>query len=145
MQQTASIPGAERLHAPRALGSMQAIAAFALGIFFWFLAAMFVRVTEGTGIFGGQAGIVTFIAGVPASWLIVVIVAKLARLAKHQLTSGIAIATGAATLCDGLAMTWFPSLYGNDPRWVLFGAAFILWGVGVILIVSVVLGRTIDH
>jgi hypothetical protein len=38
--------------------------------------------------------------------------------------------TGIATLLDGIAMVFFPSLYGPSPRHVMLGAGLILWAVG---------------
>jgi hypothetical protein len=44
-----------------------------------------------------------------------------------------------AGLCDGIALTWMPSLYGNELSEALLGAAYIIWGVGIILILAYVM------
>jgi hypothetical protein len=40
------------------------------------------------------------------------------------------VMTGIATLFDGVAIVFFPSLYGPSARHVMLGAGLILWAVG---------------
>ena len=111
----------------------------ALGIFFWFVFAMAVRFTSGLGLFGGVVGVATFLLSIAVGWLIVILLRRLASLTAGQLVTGVALSTAAAALCDGIVLTWMPTLYGNDPADVLLGAAYILWGVGVLIIIAYIL------
>ena len=49
-----------------------------------------------------------------------------------------ALATAAATFCDGIALTWFRGLYGTDPERIVLGAAWILCGAGMGLLLGYV-------
>jgi hypothetical protein len=116
------------------LAPSQAWKAIAIGLAFWYAAALFVRYAGPAGYFdGGLANAITFAGVIPASWLTVWIVKRAAGLQPPQVVPGLALATGAAALCDGLALTWMPSLYATGTEPALHGAAGILWGVGWIL------------
>ncbi len=116
------------------LAPSQAWKVVAIGLAFWYAAAVFVRYAGPAGYFdGGLANAITFAGVIPASWLTVWIVKRAAALHPPQVVPGLALATGAAALCDGLALTWAPGLYGTEPGQALHGAAGILWGVGWIL------------
>lgn len=111
----------------------------ALGIVFWFVFAMAIRFTSGLGLLGGAIGVATFLLSIAVGWLIVLLLRRLAGLSAGQLLPGVALSTAAAALCDGIALTWMPWLYGTDPGEVLLGAAYILWGAGVLIIVAYVM------
>ena len=110
--------------------------ACAVGIFFWFVAAMTVR--AGGSLFGGWGSAGMFAAAVPLLWVAVLIIRKLARLQASQLVAGCALATGAAAFCDGIALTWFRPMYGTDSDQIVLGAAWILWGAGMALVLAYV-------
>ncbi len=105
----------------------------ALGVILWFCAAMAVRFGTPTGFLAGTAAVVTFVlsafVGVPTVWLM----KRVCGLGSSQVISGATVGTASATLCDGVALMWFRSLYGPSAEAVLPGAACILWGVGWIL------------
>jgi hypothetical protein len=44
-------------------------------------------------------------------------------------------------LCDGIALTWAPSVYGGVSPRLALGAAWLLWGVGAILLAAATTGR----
>lgn len=121
------------------LGRKQLAILIVLGVVFWFVFAMAVRFTSGLGIFGGVVGVATFLLSIAIGWLIVLLLRRLAGLSVGQLVPGVALSTAAAALCDGIALTWMPSLYGTEPAEVLLGAAYILWGVGVLIILAYVM------
>ena len=49
-----------------------------------------------------------------------------------------------AMLLDGLALTFFPGLYGLPPASLLVVAALLLWGVGLIQVVAYVWPRRVE-
>jgi hypothetical protein len=46
-----------------------------------------------------------------------------------------------ATLLDGVAIAWLPSIYGLPASAHLFAAAWLLWFVGVSLYLSLMMAR----
>ncbi|GAB4192102.1 MAG: hypothetical protein OHK0022_06130 [Roseiflexaceae bacterium] len=119
---------------PYVLTTNQLAIAIVLGIAFWFVAALAVRFGSGLGFFGPTASVLAFAAGIPICWLSVRFSKKAAGLAEGQTLPGIAVGLIAATFCDGIALTWGRDLYGTDPALITFGAAWILWGVGLFLL-----------
>ncbi len=119
---------------PSALTPQQLATVSAIGVILWFAAAKTVFFGSAAGFFGPTASLLTFIIAIPICWLSVWVSKKLARLAPGQTLPGIAIGLVAATLCDGIALTWGQRLYGSDPAQVTFGAAWILWGVAFFLL-----------
>lgn len=117
-----------------ALSVRQLAALIALGVEFWFAAAMTVRFGSTSGFFGPSASLIAFAVAVPVSWLSMLLCKKIAHLKAGQTLPGIAIGLVAATLCDEIALTWGRGLYGSDSAQVVFGAAWILWGVGLFLL-----------
>lgn len=53
------------------------------------------------------------------------------KIGWHQLLRPVVVMTYTATFLDGIALTWFYRLYANSYEIALFGAALILWGVGM--------------
>jgi hypothetical protein len=121
------------------LSSKQLLIVCSLGVFFWLVFALVIRFSNGMGIFGGTIGAVTFLLSIPIAWLLILGIKVMARLSTGQIMSGLGISSATAGLCDGIALTWMPSLYGNESSEVLLGAAYIIWGVGIILILAYVM------
>jgi hypothetical protein len=111
------------------------------GAFLWFVAAMLVRYVGPMGAFEGNALWITYILVIPGTIPALLIGKRIAGLSKPQMLGGVAIVTATAALLDGIALAWFPTLYGTDPWTVLTGAALILWGVGVGLVLAWIMGR----
>jgi hypothetical protein len=121
------------------LSSKQLLIVISLGVFFWFAFAMVIRLGNGLGIFGGAIGAVTFLLSIPIAWFLILGIKAIAGLHTGQVMSGLGISSATAGLCDGIALTWMPSLYGNESSAALLGAAYIIWGVGIILILAYVM------
>lgn len=60
----------------------------------------------------GWYGDLSFLTALPGSWLCIWLVCRLARLDTHQILPGCMIVLGDAMLLDGIALRWFPTLYG---------------------------------
>lgn len=119
---------------PQALAAAQLLKLIILGVGFWLVAALAVRFGAPAGFFGPSASLLAFGLAVPVCWLSVLFIKKVARLGAGQTLPGVAVGTISATFCDGIALTWGRGLYGTDPEQIIFGAAWILWGVGLFLV-----------
>lgn len=119
---------------PGALALGQTALLIVLGVAFWFVAALAVRIGSPLGFFGPVASVAAFALGIPICWLSVLFIRKVTTLGTGQTLPGIAVALVTATFCDGIALTWGRGLYGSDPNQVTYGAAWILWGVGFFLL-----------
>jgi hypothetical protein len=113
----------------------------AWGILLWFLAAMFIRCAPEGYFEGGLLNATLFVAAVPLSWLTIRATRRVAALGRHQLVAGTAVASAAAMLCDGIALTWIPQIYGGVSDRLLPAAAWLLWGVAVIFIAAMLAAR----
>lgn len=112
----------------------------ALGVALWLLFALLIRYAIPIGVFGSPAAsALMFAAAFPCAWLLVRLGRQTATLAPEQIVPGVAVAAAAALLCDGLALTWAPRLYGADAASILPAAAWLLWGVGACFAVALVI------
>lgn len=109
-----------------------------VGAIIWFAAALLIRFIEPMGAFGQPMVALTYLLVIPGSVPVVVLLRAVVGLAKSQTGLGMAAGTAMATLLDGVALTWFPALYGDDPA--AAGAA-ILFGAGVGLVLGFVMSR----
>jgi hypothetical protein len=125
--------------ANNALNSQQLLVVSSLGVLFWFVFAMLIQLGNRLGTFGGAIGAMTFLGSIPVAWLLILVIKTMAGLTTGQIFTGLGISSAIAGLCDGIALTWHPSLYGSEASTALLGAAYILWGVGVILILAYVM------
>ena len=112
-----------------------------IGVFYWFLAAQIVRLTADDLVGNTGATMLAFALVIVGTVPALLIGFRLAGLSRAHAVIGAVVMTGAATLCDGMALTWFRWLYGTDAATVLGGAALILWGAGVALVLSMAMQR----
>jgi hypothetical protein len=110
------------------------LALFAVG--FWYVAAVFIRFGLPAGLYGGGPGALLFAATVPLAWGSVWLAARVAGLRPAQVVPGTAFACAVAMLCDGVALTWAPGVYGGASAGLALGAAWLLFGVGAILVAA---------
>jgi len=108
-----------------------------LGAIIWLGALLLIRFS-GAAIFSSESPwlVVLFAATLPASWISILVCLPLGGATPGKAVPAVALMSIAALLLDGIAFTWFPSAYGNEPTVVHLGAAWLLWAVGVFLVVA---------
>lgn len=124
------------------LGQKKTILSVILGAVFWFAAAMIIRFC-GESVFteGNNYRILAFILLFPLSYVFILITQKVADLQSNELLNSVAIVTMTAMFLDGIALTWFRGLYSDKYEVSHYGAAFILFGVGVGLLLSYLMNK----
>ena len=118
-----------------ALPASRLFVAIAFGAVLWLGAALLIATLQAVGAFEGSTRVWLYVGVIPGT-LPYVLLAR--RIANDTLVHFYTMATATATLLDGVALSWFPRLYGADPA---VAGAVLLWGVGVGLVLAVVLER----
>jgi hypothetical protein len=125
----------------RRLTTAQTVTLAVMGAIYWFVAALVVRWTAANWVGSDGPTALVFaliiVATVPALFLGMAV----AHIDRDQAQISAAIMTGTALLLDGMALTWGQSLYGSNPAIVLGGAASIMWGAGVAIVLGMLLER----
>ncbi len=104
-----------------------------VGAVLWFVAAMMLQILGPMGIYEGSSRAILYVLIIPGTVPFLLIGFRFARLETHQYFIGTALMDLAAMLLDGIALAWFPALYGGTPTLVAGAGAAILWGAGVAL------------
>ena len=102
-----------------------------LGAALWFVAALLLQWLGPMGIFDGMARVWLYLLVIPGTAPFIFLIVKLAGLTRSQIGVGAALVTMIAILLDGIALAWFPALYGSDVELIAGSGAVILWGGGV--------------
>ena len=126
---------------PKIPTTRQTVMLALMGALFWFAAALVVRWTAAGWTGRDGATVLVFVLIVIATIPALFMGARVAGVGREQFLAMGAIMVGVAALLDSIALTWFRPLYGTDPAIVLAGAAAILWGAGIALVVGIVLQR----
>lgn len=108
----------------------------AYGAILWFLAALVCRFAGTVGWFEGANRAILYVAVIPGTLPFVLLQRRLAQLANNQMALGTTIATTTALILDGLALAWYPQLYGPGAAQTAASGAVILWGAGVAIILG---------
>lgn len=82
-----------------------------------------------------------FLVTIPASWVSTLFCLRFGGATKESAIPAVALMSIAALLLDGIAFAWFPGAYGNDATVTRFGAAWLLWAVGIFLTVAFWINR----
>ena len=131
------------------LTRMQIARLLALSVALWLMATLYIRLLP-SALINPVQGSLGFVTTVPAAWLSVWLISSVGKLAVDQLLLGVALVGAAAMMVDGVALRWFPDVYGFDPLALRLGAAWLLWGYGVSLAIALVTvirprSRTADY
>lgn len=121
---------------PRQIG----ILAFT-GAALWLGAALLLQALAPLGVHQGAARVVMYLAIIPGTWPFVLMLRRVAGLARGQVLPGVAVALMVATLLDGLALAFIPGLYGSSLADTAGAGAVILWGAGVFLALAMLANR----
>ncbi len=117
----------------------------ALGVAFWFLAAMAFRFLGPFVLVPGSTTLpLVFILTVPIAWAFVWAGITLGGARGAAVLPAVVVMSFTAMLLDGLALTFFPALYGLPTASLLIVAALLLWGVGLILVIAYIWPQRTD-
>ena len=119
-----------------------------LGTLYWAAAAMMIRHFP-QAYFGSPARQVgTYLTAFPVGFSAMRLAEVLFGIRVEQRLVTASILSACALILDGIAFMWFPELYENPSlskiksplaiRYSRQGAAFLLWGVGISLVVALV-------
>lgn len=109
----------------------QMISCLVQGAVLWLAAALLLRWLGPMGIHEDPLRILVYLLVIPGTFPFVLQIEKLAKLRRDQAFTGMAVATMMAVLLDGVALAWFPRLYGETVEMWAGAGAVILWGAGV--------------
>ena len=109
----------------------QVVSCLVQGAVLWLAAALLLRWLGPTGIYEDPLRILVYLLVIPGTFPFVLQVEKLAKLRRDQVFTGMAVGTMMAILLDGVALAWFPRLYGETVELWAGAGAVILWGGGV--------------
>jgi hypothetical protein len=119
-----------------------AVARFAmLGTAFWAAGVLSVHALAALGGFARPYAAPLLCLTLPAAWLAARCGRRLLRLSPTHLVAGIALLSAPALLLDGVVLTWAPRLYVADPTDQRAAAAWLLWFVGVTIVLAVIMAR----
>jgi hypothetical protein len=112
-----------------------------IGVVIWLLGALLLNYLGEIGSLQGASLIIVYAALIPGTVPIILLVRRLARLATDQIALASAIVVASAIVLDGLALSWFPALYGPGIAQTAVSGAIILWGGGVAIALGCLFNR----
>lgn len=127
------------------LSARQTGLALISGVVLWFVAALLIKALIPLGALDDGARALTYALVIPGTAPFVWLIARIAKLSSPQVGPAMALLTGAAVLCDGIALGWFPGLYAADEIGARLAGAVILWGGGVAIMLGFVLAGKVGH
>ena len=103
-----------------------------LGIAFWVAGVLLIRFV-GTPLFDHSHPwlLPLFVASIPVYWVIVKMFAVVGQVSGADLLRAISLSSVTAAVLDGIALTWFPGLYGLEQAGLLLAAAWLIYAFGV--------------
>jgi len=108
----------------------------------WFAATLYIRLFPSAMLDPVMGGL-SFFTTVLFAWLSIVIIRAIARLNADQLIAGVSVVGTVAMMIDGAVLHWWPAIYGESETVVRLGAAWLLWGYGVSLGITLLMTRSI--
>jgi hypothetical protein len=120
------------------LKGTQVVSLVILSVVLWVAATLYIYFLPGA-LTSPVSGSMGFITTFPIAWLSVVLTRFVGKLSPDQLLAGVGVVGALAMMIDGIALRWFPMVYGSDPATLRLGAAWLLWGYGVSLGIAVLI------
>jgi hypothetical protein len=111
--------------------SFNAVLFIGLGIVFWVLGVLFIRFA-GSPLFDHSNPWLLPLFGVtiPLYWVFVKLLAIVGQVSGADLLRAFSLSSVAAAVLDGIALTWFPGLYGLEQAGLLLASAFLIYVFG---------------
>jgi hypothetical protein len=115
----------------------------ALGVLFWLIGVIFVRVAGAPIFTEGNLQLVSlYLFSIPVAWVMVKGTARTHQLSGIGVLLAVVIMCFTALLLDGVVIAWLPSLYGVTTSAHSLVAAWLLWFVGISLCISIMITRS---
>ncbi|MEM6410794.1 MAG: hypothetical protein AAF683_04610 [Pseudomonadota bacterium] len=129
----------EPRHAP--LQQTQIVRLTIVGFVTWLGVAFLLHYIGDLGAYQGRGRLISYgiIALLTPSTLLALM--PLCGIARNQIVLGTAWVVGIASVCDGLALVWFTSIYGGTQTMIAGAGSTLLWGVGAACLVSFYVNR----
>jgi hypothetical protein len=112
-----------------------------LGVAFWVSGVVGVHFLAPLGVFSGRWSWALLVGTGPAAWGTVRLIKRVSGVAGGALPGAVAMVSMPALLLDGVAMTWAPFVYVGDAAAQRAVGAWLLWFVGVSLVVAFLRAR----
>ena len=120
------------------LSLRQAFVCVSIAVAFWLSATVYVNRVP-LAFTDPAHGAISFVTALPLGWVCIWLTCRLARLAPHQVLSGVLLVLACSMLTDGIAVRWFHQLYSADERTCRLASAWLLWGYGASAAVTLML------
>jgi len=127
------------------LTSLQIMRAVLWGVALWFVGAILLLYLGPMGIYEGTARFWLYALLIPGTVPFILCTPWVVGITREKLALATSIVVASAILCDGVAVAWFPSLYGSEVTLVLGAAATILWGGGVAIALGFLFNKAGSH
>lgn len=129
------------------LNQFQILIFYGLGVIYWGVAAFAIRHTGHIIFANDQRRFCMYLASIPILYVTMVFSEGLVGISSKQRLAAVILMDASATLFDGVALMWFPTVYENPtirktnlPAAVAIsrmGAAWILFGVAASLFIAI--------
>lgn len=123
------------------ISQKQFVLSIVVGAVLWFVAALMLQVMGPMGIYEGPSRFILYALIIPGTVPFLLVGFRIAGLAGHQRFVGVSVMLMAAMLLDGIALAWFPALYGGTPALVAGAGGTILWGAGVAALLGYLMNK----
>jgi hypothetical protein len=118
--------------AAQRLARRQFLVAVGLGVAFWLNGVVVIHLLGDELLTDGNPyRVLGLLLVVPVTVLTQAVIGWVMRLPAHQLVQPLVVGTLVAACCDAVALTWFQPLYSAQDDVAYHGAALILWGAGL--------------
>jgi len=108
-----------------------------LGVVAWFAVAMLVRFTGPFFFDEGVLHLAYLAFGGAIAWPTLYVIRRVAGVPANRVLRPTALALAVASICDGLALSFAPWIYGPVGLHTGFAGAVILFGVGWLLLAAI--------
>lgn len=112
-----------------------------LGLMVWLLGAVLLRWLGPLGAYEGAGRVALYGLIIPGTVPLILLLPTLTGIRRNQIAAGAALATATAILMDGIALAWFPTLYGETLAHHAGAGAAILWAGAVAILLGFACNR----